>query len=210
MDIPIKFQDGTFTFTSGDPEDLKDAIVSGLQAVVDGDYIIPGRIGGAQPTDGRVWLNDGAWYYFDGALYRPIKIKVGNTSFQIELISNPTADRTQTLQNKTGTIALTSDIYTPRPTVEVFGTTPNLDWSASNSFFETIGANIVVSFTNSLPGQEIDFVVNANSPSRTVTFPSSVYPVGGALVPQTAPGVDRYHLSNIAGQIYVERFGNYS
>lgn len=217
MDIPVTFTTGSFAFLGGGPEDLKDAIVAGLRATIPSDNLLLGQIGGTQPALGSgvvLWFNNGSWYYHvGGGVYQPVLIKVGTGTFTVTLAQPGTpyaANRTQTLQDKTGIIALTSDVYNPRPTITLSAaTTMVADWSASFSFYhQLVITGTLIQLANGLPGQEIKIVVyNATSSAFTLTFPTYVSVIGGTAMPftPTHPGTDMYIIRNVAGQYLLEQ-----
>jgi hypothetical protein len=209
----------TFTFsfgTSGFPttfvDDLaafKDAFAASLTASISTDNLLTGKIGGSAPTsDIGPWFDVSGgyvWKRWNGSAYVPIDLKLGNGSFNLTLVAGTlTANRTVLFQNDDGTVAYLDDVYNKRTTVVITGTTPNVDWSASETFFYSLTANRTFTMSNSLPSQEIALAVSATG-AFTITWPTDVVWAGGTPPAQTSTATDVYIFTNIGGTIYGRR-----
>lgn len=214
MNQPLTFTLGSFNLSSGTPEDLKNATVAGLQANFEGNNVLFGKIDGAAPTDGTtLYFTDGAFTYLEGSTYRPVKLRVGTATAQITFVANPTGtNKTQTLQDKDGTIALLSDVTTPRPTKILTFASKTIDWSVSDTFFYQMDASTVMpTFANSLPGQTIKLLVYTPTSGKTITFQASInWTSGGGQPVQSTPGTDLWVFSNVAGQLFGLHYGAFS
>lgn len=206
---------GTFTYAGGGPSALAQAILNDMTSTINTDNLLTGKVGGAAPTTNvGPWLNGMTWYAWDSvnSKYTPALIKIGgggSSKFTVSLFSQPTANRTVTFQDKDGYVALLSDLSDPRPTVVLGSGQNNIDWSITTNYYKSISSNTVFTMNASLPGQEIWLVVKAAG-GQTVTFPASVFWIGGSQPVQTSGGTDFYILNNIAGQIYGRVLQNYS
>lgn len=213
-DLPITFTIPSFPASFvGDPNALAHAIAKSLTATIPSTKLILGQIGGSAPASNvGPWLNGNSWYVWSSGTssYIPAAIVMGDTANKITLISTTlTADRTVTFQDQSGTVALLSDIYTPRPTVTLSGATPSIDFSASTSFYLNLTANATMTTTGSQPGQTIAIAIN-NSATYTVSWGSLIQWPGGTTPTQTTTGKDLYILKNLAGTIYGRQIANYS
>lgn len=152
------------------------------------------------------WFNssDSMWYAWDNDLgqYNPVTIGFLNSvtsggftrSFGLSVVSSPTANRTLTLPDKSGTAATITDIAVPRATVILTGTTPTIDAGVSDDFYLELSGNTTFPPISNMPtGGRIKISVANVGTSFTVTWPSSganeVKWVGSAPVqPVSAPG----------------------
>lgn len=211
MSTPLAFTDGGFpsaTF-SGSLDDLKDAILQYLEATVTDALgtILRGQVGGSTPaTNVGPWLDDRTWKMWDGSGYSPCVLQIGD-GFYVQLTATTvTANRTQNLQDKDGTIALLSDIYDGRPSINLGSTSSDIDWSTSNNFYHSYSADPTYTMSNSLPGQKIMLALSSTG-AHTPVFPDTVlWP--GATPPAAQSGVTLILLKNVAGTIYGEIVGN--
>lgn len=196
---------------SGNLEAFKNAIIANLSFTAPDDTVMAGRVGGAAPTSNvGPWLDSGVWKVWSGSAYVPAAIVVGDSGHQARLIApGLTADRDYTLPDRTGVIATTDDLYGGRPAVILTGTTPDIDWSASNNFYQSISANTTYKFLNGIPGQEI-FVVVVATGAFTATFPTTVSWGTGTTIAQTSTGTDVYIFKNVAGAVYGRKLLNVS
>lgn len=216
---PIVFADGGFPdpFT-GTPEDFRAAFFMWITStvVIDGPGgIILGQVGGSQPlTDIGAWLNsdgDGSWYHWDGvSTYVPDSVLIGNSTHFVNLVAPGLGgDRTATFPDKDGIVAFTTDIYVPRPTIALSGTTPVIDWSTTNSFFINITAPTTFTSNLSLPSQVV-FIAVTNGGGTTLTWPTEfLFPAPG-YVPVVTGQTDLFVLRNIAGTVHVQQLINYT
>lgn len=200
----LGFPSGTF---AGNVEDLKDAFTDNLGGELDDTKLILGQIGGSEPlSDIGPWLDGRTWKAWNGSNYTPAVINIGAAGDYIGLTANPTSNRTQTLQDKEGTVALLSDIRDGRASVNLGLTSNVIDWSTSDNFFHSYSADQVYTIANSLPGQEIAIAFSSTG-AHTPTFPDYVLWPGGT-PPAAQSGVTIILLENVAGTIYGEIVGN--
>jgi hypothetical protein len=198
---------------TGTLEQLRSAILDSLSGTISSDNVILGQVGGSAPTsDIGPWFKDGSWRYWDGSAYVPALIQFGSSTFHLTFSGTLTANREWTVQDKDGTLALQSDIFTPRATISLSGASPQIDWSDSNSFKLTMGAVPTFSQINSKPGQEAFLVVfNSTGGSLTPLFGSGFhFEGGGGASAVVASKSNLLILRNVAGTIYVEEHTAYA
>lgn len=209
MSVPLTFADGGFpggTF-NGNVQDVFDATAENLVATVDDVQLIQGQIGGSEPTeDIGPWLDGRTWKAWNGSEYAPATIYVGAAGDEVLLSAFPSTNRTQTLQDKDGTIALLSDVQGGRSSISLLLTSREIDWSNSDNFYDSYSADQTYTMVNSLPGQEI-VVALSSTGSHTPTFPDYVLWPGGT-APAAQSGVTLILFKNVAGTIYGEIIGN--
>ena len=214
MATTLTFADAGFpssTF-SGTVQDLVNAFVANLTATIPTTSVISGQIGGTAPvSDIGPWLDGRVWKSWAGSDYQPMLLEIGTSTHTILFAGTPTANRTQTFQDSTGIVALQSDVFSPRPSIDLSLTSPanQIDWSAAGSFYETITASNTFTMINSLPGQQIKISITS-SIAGAVVFPSTILWVGGTNPTQTVTGTDVYELWNVAGTIYGRQLLNFS
>lgn len=145
------------------------------------------------------------WSYIDGA-YSPSPKRVGDSNFYVEFQASPAVNRNLTVQDKSGTVALTYDLYVPQPTIILTGAAPRIDWTVSKTFIHRLTANTVYTMNPALgvPGQSILVTIQNNGTAFTAAFPVAVRWEGGTMpaVPAGSAGVNAagiYELVNIAG-----------
>jgi hypothetical protein len=151
------------------------------------------------------------WKYWNGTAYTPFKVWVGDPNHVVQLNADSlTTNRVQNLQDKDGTIALTSDLFSGRPTQILSGATPSIDWSSSGTYSILLSANTTFTSTLSQPGQEI-YIAITNPSTYTVTWPSNFTWPGGTPPTQSVTNkTDLYRLKNVAGTIYGEQKQDFS
>lgn len=195
---------------SGDLNDFKDEIIANISASITSSDVLFGRVGNPMPpVDGTwtfPWLDNGVWKRYSGGTFVPVTLKVGDATHTTVLGGIPTADRNILFPDKSGTVALTTDVYS-RPTTVLTGTTPVVDWSTSDNFYELLTANTTFDVGGatsfSLPGQTIT-IATARSSNVTPTF-TGVSWTGGtqpASVYTSGTTTDLWGFKNIAGTIY--------
>ncbi len=209
--ITIAFSDGGFpgaTF-SGSVQDLIDLFAENLVGTIDDTSLMEGQIGGSEPlSDIGPWLDDDTWKVWSVSEYVPMPVVVGDANFIVSLTAAPTANRTQTLQDKDGTIALLSDVHGARTSINLATTSPahQIDWSASNGFFEAYSADTTYTMINSLPGQEIMLAFTSSGAHKPI-FPDTVLWESNT-PPANQTGVSLIVLKNVAGTVYGKIVGN--
>lgn len=210
----------------GDLQDFQERFLLNLTGKISETQVLIGQVGGAMPTTNiGPWLNNDTWYIWNGASYVPTTVKIGGNGYVVQLAPTPTSiapgsgtasnflpDRTQILQDKDGTIALTSDIYQGRAAVTLTGSTPTIDWNLGHHFVETLPANTTIKMINSQDGQSIVVALRNNATSFTVTWPTTpaIYWSGGSAPTQTASKTDLYLFYNIGGSIFGRAVQNYT
>jgi hypothetical protein len=204
---------------SGTLQDFQSRFLLNLHGHIADTQVLAGQIGGAQPTTNvGPWLNNDVWYVWNGAEYVPTSVKVGGAGYTVQLSSPTTvgtglsttlSSNVQTLQDKSGTVALLDDVYTGRAVTVLTGTTPTIDWSQGHNFFELLTGNTTIKVANSIDGQKIVVALRNSGTSYTVTWPSSIFWTGGSAPTQTASKTDLYVLRNIGGSIFGKQTANY-
>lgn len=219
MATQITFTDTGFPGTtfSGTVQDLVDAFLQYLGGTIPdpgAGSVLVGQIGGSAPVaDVGPWLDNRTWKVWNGSAYKPAVLAIGDATNVITFAGSPTAARTQTFQDKTGTVALTSDVFAPRASIDLSAVSHAIDWSTSFSFFETIGANTVFTSANSLPGQSAVVRITASGADRTATFPTSfLWDAAGGASPFTVQSgtTDLFLLKNVGGTIYGQHLDNFA
>lgn len=201
---------------SGTLEEFRQAILASLTATISTDNIVNGQVGGSPPvSDIGPWFNDGQWYYYNTSVvnqYIPVPVSVGDPTspFVVSLGALLSSDKSQTFQDADGVIALTSDVYTPRATQTLTGSSPfTMDFSLSNSFKLTTSANFTLKITNDVPGQITQLaVVNSGGGAITPTMPANVRSVSIANI--AAGKTDVFVFRNVGGTIYAEQLAGYA
>lgn len=207
---PLTFSDSGFPdpFTGSD-QDFVDAFLQYLSASISSNNLLLGQIGGTMPVSNvGPWLDGNVWKIWDGSTYVPATQQISNSGFTITFGAETlTGDRTPQFQDKSGTVAMLSDVYDGRGTIVLPSTsTPEFDWSQSFSFYKSMSANNTASFSNYLPGQTIHVLIS-HVGTNTMTWPSYVKWEGGSEPAQTPSGVDLYEFFNLAGTIYGKQVG---
>jgi hypothetical protein len=208
----------TFTGTalpggwSGTLEDFHQAVLASLSATVSDDRLLFGQYNGATPSvDVGPWMDSGVWKYWNGSSYTPALFQVtdGSTNFRVSLTAATLgSNRVQTLQDADGVIALTDDVFVPRANLTPTGAGPyNIDFSLTNAFKLTVGANFTITFSNALPGQHTWLaVVNSSGGGITPTFPAEAHITPTSIATGTT---SLFIMRNIGGTIYVEQLNGY-
>jgi hypothetical protein len=209
--IPIRFTaDPLPADFSGTLQDFQTRFLSNLTGEIQDDHVLIGQVGGAEPTTNvGPWLNVDTWYVWDGSKYVPAPLRVGNADFTISIQGDITKNIIQTLQDKDGVIALTSDVYEGRDTVVLSGTTPTIDWGASNNFSQLLTGNTTYKLSNINDGQEIVIAVSNGVTAYTVSWPSSVFWTGGTPVQSGINTTDLYLLKSIGGSVFGRQLAGY-
>lgn len=154
------------------------------------------------------WLNGSSWYVWDNDLkgYRPAVVFAD----KVKLDASPTANRIQTLQNKSGTVALLDDAYSVRDTVILPEGLVSVDWDRGIRFKCALSGNRQSAFymTHSKPGMKIKLQVINKGTSQTVgtwdpliKWPANTAPTMPAAKPGTSSSII-IGLENINGTIY--------
>ena len=184
-------------------EQFHQALAASLSAGTTTSNVMLGQVGGSAPLSNvGPWLNGTTLFAWNSgsSTYVPATIKIGDATNQITLAGTPTANRTITIPDATGTLALTSDIN--RATVSpTLAATVNIDWSLSNSFAIPLDRNITITNSNSLSGQEIQVTIyNPAAAVWTVAWGADVHYVSTP-TQSTNNKTDNYWLRNVAGTI---------
>lgn len=206
----------------GDTQDEVAAWAANLGATVTTDTFLYGAAQGSAPAGNigpgtsSLWLNTttGALSFWQSA-WKPLLIIIDDGSGHTLTLSSATlgASRTINFPDKSGTVAYTDDIYTPRATTvnSAAGATPVIDWSATNSFEFTLSANASFTQTLSQPGQTAFVVIKQPAgQSYTVAFPNVIFPNTPGLTQVATNTKDFFVFRNTAGTIYAEQFANMS
>ncbi len=204
----------TFSFTTsglpstfvGTVDALIAAWTASLGATISSSNVLLGAVQSSTPAAALTpWLDTSvpAWKVWNGTAYVPVLIKLGTSAHQITFDTDSlSANRTVSFQDKDGIVAYLDDVYSRRPTSIIPAGSPStIDWSLSETFYKLISINQVFNMSNSLPGQEIDVIIDSTgTPSLGNTWNAVQF--GTAPFTQTSGGKDWYHFSNIAGTIY--------
>jgi hypothetical protein len=214
--IAITFSDAGFPLTtfSGSVQALIDEFVANLSGTIPDQSLVPGQVGGIAPvTNIGAWLDGEVWKCWDGvSSYVPTLVQVGNNSHVVQFQATLTGDRTLTLQDKSGIMALTSDVFNPRNSINLATTTPahTIDWQNSFSYFDSISADTTYTSVNSLPGQRLVIALTVTG-THTPTFPAEFQWLGGS-PPGAIVGTktDLIILDNISGTVYGQLLDNFA
>jgi hypothetical protein len=202
---------------SGSLQDFQNRFLANLHGTIQDTAVLIGQVGGSKPTSNiGPWLNTDIWYIWNGDDYVPTTIKIGGNQYTVTLTNEFAQefgiipDKVQTLQDKTGVIALMSDIFQGRPTVILTGTTPTIDWNVSNSFSHILPGNSTYKITNVQDGLEVAIAVKNTGTSYTATWPSTIFWAGTTPPTQTANKTDMYILKGIGGSVFARQIANYA
>lgn len=146
--------------------------------------------------------------------------KVNLSTIQVNgvtLTSDPTADRQQTLQNKSGVIALLDDAYGIGDTVILPEGLVSVDWDMGKRFLVTLSGNRQSAFYmfHSKPGMEIDLLLVNQGTNQTVGAWDAAIKWPAGTPPSMPPALSgasalmKVNLVNVNGVIYGESL-NYS
>jgi hypothetical protein len=134
------------------------ALVNNLQGSIDSVLLPVATEGQPHARQAPVFTGQG-WRVWDKGIrdYRPLATRVGNTRFD----ADPTADRTQLVQNKDGVIALLDDTYGIRDTVVVPEGIISVDWDKGSTFKCVLSQDRKSAFymIHSRPGMKLDILV---------------------------------------------------
>lgn len=164
---------------AGDIDALFDLFVAHLEGNIEGVFV--GQINGAEPTeDIGLWLNNNVWEAWSSTAskYLPIPLTTGRLYNSIlrktTLLSGATTgDVTLTLPDKNGaTIATTSDVFTPVPTVTVAGSgTASCDMNTNSRFYILLSVDTNIFCHNMTDGEVMHiYVENPQSGTNVVSF----------------------------------------
>jgi hypothetical protein len=210
--LPVDFQ--------GTLEDFRTRFITNLRGTISRTQVLVGQIGGSEPLSNiGPWLNIDTWYVWNGSDYVPTTLKVGNSTYQVTLSNEFTGvkgivpDKVQTLQDKSGVIALLSDVYEGRPSI-IMGYDPpgvsTLDWGAGSHFFLLLTSNTTIKSINMLDGQDVIVAIRNAASSFTVTWPTFIFWTGGTPPVQSVTNkTDLYILSNIGGSVFGRQIAGY-
>ena len=204
---------------SGTLQDFQTRFLLNLKGTIEDNQVVAGQVGGPMPVvDVGPWHNGESWHVWNGSSYVPSIVKVGGAGYTVQLGDYTTTgtkqivpNQKQTLQDKSGTVALLSDVNVGRPCVNLGGTTPTLDWSLGHHFAEILAGNTTITHKNSQPGQRIAVTLKNNATSYSVTWsaiPAIAWP-SGSPPSQTALKTDLYIFENVAGSILGRQIPNY-
>ena len=154
------------------------------------------------------WLNGSTWYVWDADIngYKPAVVFAD----KVKLDASPTANRIQTLQNKSGTVATLDDVYKIRDTVVLLEGLVSVDWDKGIMFQCTLNGKRQSAFymAHSKPGMKIKLQIINKGTNQTVgawdaaiKWPANTAPT----VPASKPGTSNsiiVTLENINGTIY--------
>lgn len=209
VNFPVNYQIHDLPALGFTLENIYYALANNITGSID-DTVLPAVSDPSQDQSHFApWFTGDSWMVWDDTLkgYIPATTVVGN----VTLTASPTADRQQSLQDKSGVIALTDDAYLTRETVILREGLVSVDWSKASYFRCALGANrqTAIYMTNSQPGMEIELLVVNNGTSQTVAWdpviqwPSAVAAQPPASTPGQANAV-LVNLKNIAGTIYAD------
>ncbi len=189
-DLPLTFTIPNFPADfSGSNEDYSKLFVRALNASVSNDSVIYGRIGGVAPLSNiGPWADGQSWKTWSTSLgkYQFNTFAVGNKDFVARVDGTPTANRTLLVQDKSGILATTDDLYIPRQTYPFYGGSAFvIDWNASNTFYvELNGDGTIFGMFNSRHGQKIYIAIN-NPSNYDIFFVNQIGFSGGVQPVQT-------------------------
>lgn len=202
---------------SGSLQDFQTKFLSNLRGYIEDTEVLIGQINGARPTTNiGPWLNSDTWYVWNGSQYVPTSIKVGGADYVVQLSNeylntkDIIPDKTQTLQDKDGTVALLTDVYEGRSAIVLSGTSPTIDWSLSKNFTQVLTGNTTYKISNSKDGQQVVVAVANGATGYTVSWPSSIFWTTISPPSQSGPNLtDLYVLYNIGGSVFGRQLAGY-
>lgn len=210
VEFPVNWKIHELPLSGFSLTNLYDALTQNLYGSID-DTVLPSVSDPAVELAGSYPVFSGTnWQIWDEAnsTYKPLAIKVGN----VTLASEPTANRVQSMQSKSGTVALLEDTYKIRDTVHLKEGLVMVDWDLGTRFQCILSGNRQPAFymAHSKAGMKIDILVVNNGTKQTIgtwdsaiKWPSSVTPA----IPAATGGVSTsllVTLRNVNGTIYGE------
>lgn len=173
--LPLNFQ--------GSPQEFQKAIYRRLEGRITGDKTLLGWTGATEPaSDIGPWLKSRSWFAWDelAANYKPTPEKIENGAATMSFVGTPTANRTQTFPDKSGTVALADDVFIPLETQVLTGTAPVIDWDF-RSFVHGLTGDTNYTHTNVQDGQQINMAIINRSTDYDVFQPGVVQWPGGTM-----------------------------
>lgn len=156
------------------------------------------------------WFDGASWniWDFERSTYRPTGVSIGN----VRLNSEPTDNRVQYVQNKSGVIALLDDAYRIRPTITLQEGLVSVDWDSGSNFKVTLSGNrkSVFYMQHTRAGQTIRILIINSGTNQTINAWDStiIWPAGTApVMPAANPGSAKamiVMIRNINGILYGE------
>lgn len=221
--LPIEVKAGPLPLNfSGTWKQTYQALVPRLRGFVPERAVITGRNSGVEPTydAGPWWINVGElqhWRIFDyetGRYAMDVK-QVGSHDATVTLRKAPAprpvgiGDQSKdvNLQDKTGTIALLSDVVVPRPVVilDSNGGTVGFNWADSNNFFILLTEDTTITQGAPFNGGVKKVVVENLGSTWNCDFEAAIkWPAGGA-EPDCAKATDPSALGGYAISIFTFR-----
>lgn len=209
IDFPINWQISELPSVGFSLDNIYKAIANNLTGTVD-EVLLPT----ADPTEniatGEPFFDGSSWFVWhpDELDYKPVRTKIGNVTIE----GDPSADRVQNVQAKSGTVALLDDTYKIRDTVYLKEGLVLIDWDKGSKFLCVLSGNRQPAFymTNSKDGMKINVLVVNNGTKQTIgtwdssiKWPSGVVPAIPAATAGRAASLI-VTIRNINGNIYAE------
>jgi hypothetical protein len=219
------------------PQTYFNAIVARMSATIDSGNVVFGQLGGTQPGGALPGVNGQAGLWFgnpvvgghgywndwnaDAATYLPIPVLCGQYVNNVLRTTNfvcgaVTANQTVTTPDKSGTLALTSDIVQALGTQTLPGSgTQTIDWSTPNPpVYIVMTGNVTISNTNMQDGMIMDlWLENASQSSATrytIAVVGASWATGGGQLTGLSAGVsgfrviDHIRAYRTAGYLFAE------
>ncbi len=207
-DLTITATVGTFpSGASYNVQQFANAFAQRLILSIPSTNVVFGQLGGTEPTGALpgngatsgLWWDGAAWRSWNtsSSKYLPISPIAGNyyngTLYEATLIcSNVASNTTLTLPtDKSGTIALTSDVPVLSGTQTLSGTSITLDWHQKQPAYLVLTGNATINHANQSDGQIQDLWLENNATSYTVTVNGTTWPNNTAPVMTTATATHR-------------------
>lgn len=180
--LPLEITSGNLPSNyQGDFDDYFTAVQNRLKAVVPDNQVLTGYMGDTAPNvDIGPWFSVNYWKSWYSGTYKPSVYSAGYP-YSVSLRANVSANRTQTVQDKSGVVALLYDVFVPRPTVILSGPNPNIDWSLGENFIYRMPGNATFTMTNGKDGKTILLALQNNATAYITAYPAFVIWPGGSV-----------------------------
>lgn len=181
------------------PAEYRPLLLQRMKVYLSGSDTIVGQMGGPEPSKNvGPWLKDGnKWWVYNDTLAKYVPASLGfldsgNRAGIGIFAESLTANRTATFRpDISGTVAMTTDVFIPRPTITLDGLTPVIDASLASDFYLLMEGDSSFTISNLEAGKTITFTVcNSGTAYEFTSFPSMLWADPGTPVqPGTAePG----------------------
>lgn len=219
------------TFPSGvtyGAQEYANALVARLTLSISSGSVIFGQLGGTEPVSPLsgngaypgLWISGHVIYDWNSSnsKYLPIPVVaaqlISGTIFSTEIACGAfTASTIVTTPDKSGTMALLSDLTTFVGTQTPSGASITLDWSLKKPAYVLLGANTVIVNTGGYDGQIQDLWVENNATAYTLTINGVIWPAATAPTVTTASAgqrrISHIRLYQVGSNVFGESVLNY-